>query len=67
MVIDQNGGQGLVQEQLVRISESGNGGLLTLGFVGTPWSTALGLGGWVVGAGLAVAQVVIAWRRRVRG
>ena len=27
----------------------------------------LGFGGWVVGAGLAVAQVVIAWRRRVRG
>jgi len=27
----------------------------------------LGFGGWVVGAGLAVAQMVIAWRRRVRG
>ena len=27
----------------------------------------LGFSGWVVGAGLAVAQMVIAWRRRIRG
>jgi len=37
----------IVQDQLRRISDSGNGGLLTLGFVGTLWSTSAAIAGLI--------------------
>jgi len=37
----------IVQEQLTRISDSGHGGLLTLGFVGTLWSTSAAITGLI--------------------
>jgi len=37
----------IVQDQLKRISDSDNGGLLTLGFIGTVWSTSAAIAGLI--------------------